>query len=234
MALKPDIRLIILLTFIGTLTIVLGYSQIKKTIYSPFKISEQATTEMPTQEEVLAILDQQDTDNDGLSDFDEKFIYQTSVYIDDTDSDGFTDKEEVEAKSDPLDPKFTPYHISEQTGQNVLEQNLSSEDDVSDEEISIQEIKDLLIDKAGLSKEIVDKLDDKTIRELYNETKQETGIDLNKLEAPADQQHQFSDLTAEEIRQLLIAQGGDETMLNSIDDETLRIMFLQSLESSGL
>jgi len=224
---KTDKRLTIFLGLMTVLIFIFGYLQMKKTIYSPFQAPKQtsAIVTIPTQEEVSAILDQQDTDKDGLSDFDEKFIYQTAVYNQDSDSDGFTDKEEVDAQSDPLDPEYTPYHTPEP------EEEVSSSLDnaASGQEISVQEIRDLLVEQGGLSREIVDKLDDKTLKQLYNETKQETGIDLNDLEAPVEEERQFSDLTAAEIRQLLISQGIDKTLLDSIDDETLRTMFLQSL-----
>ncbi len=225
---KTDKRLTIFLGLMTVLIFIFGYLQMKKTIYSPFQAPKQtsAIVTIPTQEEVSAILDQQDTDKDGLSDFDEKFVYQTAVYNQDSDSDGFTDKEEVDAQSDPLNSKSTPYHTPEPTKEDAF---TSIDAIASRQEISIQEIRDLLVEQGGLSREIVDKLDDKTLEQLYNETKQETGIDLSGLEAPSAEERQFSDLTMAEIRQLLISQGIDETLLDSIDDETLRTMFLQSL-----
>ncbi len=232
---KTNKYLILLLLFLGVLAIFLGYFQIRGTIYAPFKQIAQKTT-LPNQEQITSITDltEQDTDKDGLSDFDEKFVHQTSVYLVDTDSDSFTDKEEIDAKSDPLNKESTPYHTPEnpREEENPLEKTFSQEENVL-EEISIQEIKDLLINQAGLSREIVDKLDDKTLKELYNETKKETGIDLNELGAPSNQEPQFSDLDVSQMRQLLIEQGVDEKMLDSIDDETLKSMFLQSLGATG-
>lgn len=224
---KTDKRLTVFLGAVAVLVLVFGYRQIKKTIYSPFEISKQSPGTIPTQEEVLNILDQQDTDKDGLSDFEEKFIYQTAVYNEDSDSDGFTDKEEVEAQSDPLNSEHTPYHTPKQSEENMSKQTSLTE--YLNEEISVQEIRDLLMKRGGLSEEVVDKIDDKTLKELYNKTKQETGIDLNNLEAPAEEQRQFLDLSIEQIKQLLTRQGIDETLLNSISDETLETMFLQSL-----
>ena len=46
-----------------------------------------------------------DTDVDGLSDYDELYIYKTSPYIKDSDSDGIDDKTEVFGGSDPNCPK---------------------------------------------------------------------------------------------------------------------------------
>jgi hypothetical protein len=46
----------------------------------------------------------QDTDGDGLSDWDELNIYQTSPYLEDSDSDGFADKQEIDSGNDPNCP----------------------------------------------------------------------------------------------------------------------------------
>ena len=43
----------------------------------------------------------QDTDSDGLSDFEEQ-LYGTSITSKDTDGDGYSDKTEVESGHDPL------------------------------------------------------------------------------------------------------------------------------------
>lgn len=45
-----------------------------------------------------------DTDGDGLTDYDEIFVYGTDPLNPDTDGDGFTDGQEVEMGTDPLDP----------------------------------------------------------------------------------------------------------------------------------
>ncbi len=45
-----------------------------------------------------------DTDKDGLSDWDELNIYNTSPYLEDTDSDGHLDKEEIDNATDPNCP----------------------------------------------------------------------------------------------------------------------------------
>lgn len=57
------------------------------------------------QEQLIALqLQQQDTDTDGLNDFDELNLYFTSPYLVDSDSDGISDKEEVDSGKDPNCP----------------------------------------------------------------------------------------------------------------------------------
>jgi len=56
-----------------------------------------------------------DTDGDGLTDFEELFIYHTNPLDPDTDGDGFSDGVEVLFGSDPLDPDSTPLSIKSRT-----------------------------------------------------------------------------------------------------------------------
>ncbi len=51
---------------------------------------------------------EKDTDRDGLSDYDERYIYGTSPYDQDSDNDGYSDYDEVKAGTDPLDKKDYP------------------------------------------------------------------------------------------------------------------------------
>jgi len=57
-----------------------------------------------TQQE-LSELSAKDTDNDGLSDYDELYVFNTSPYLEDSDSDDISDKAEIAAGLDPNCPK---------------------------------------------------------------------------------------------------------------------------------
>jgi len=59
--------------------------------------AQEQTLEMKSE----AQLNQTDSDNDGLSDFDEINIYRTNLQSSDTDNDGFTDGEEIKYNYDP-------------------------------------------------------------------------------------------------------------------------------------
>jgi len=52
----------------------------------------------------LEALRNQDTDKDGLSDYNELYLYNTSPYLEDTDSDGIGDKVEIDEGEDPNCP----------------------------------------------------------------------------------------------------------------------------------
>jgi len=233
---KKNTFIIVFFILIGIGAVTLGFLKIKGAIYAPFiNYSKQKPL---TQEEVLAGLKVIDTDHDGISDFDEQFKYRTSAYLADSDSDGYSDKQEVDASSDPLNLNSTPLNKLAAGSGNNLEKTFSSPSvgtlnptsDLSNE--SIQQIRDLLVNKGGLSRDVVDKLDSETLQKLYNETKTETGIDLETIATPNTTSGDFSDLDINELRQLLITQGADQETLNKIDDETLKLMFLQSAQQS--
>jgi len=228
---------LLFLIIFSILIILFSYFQIKEKIQGPFRLS-QPKTEL-TNEEIERILAEKDTDNDGLSDAEEIFKYKTSIYLTDSDSDGYNDKEEIEAGSDPINPESTPLH-------KVVERK-EIEIKIPEKEPTPDEIREFLI-KAGLDKEIVDKIDDETLKKLYNETVKETGvkpeelvagglkgIDFSKIlkeKASSENINELENLTPEQIRQLLIASGADPNLLNQIDDQTLKTLFLQAIKQS--
>lgn len=61
----------------------------------------QTINKKEQQDEALKLLD---TDRDGLSDYDELYIYNTSPFLEDSDSDGVSDKVEIERGQDPNCP----------------------------------------------------------------------------------------------------------------------------------
>ncbi len=68
----------------------------------------------------------QDTDGDGLSDYDEIYVYGTDPYDMDTDNDSFDDGFEVAYGSDPLDGGSIPYHHNPDTDGDGLSDNEES------------------------------------------------------------------------------------------------------------
>lgn len=60
-----------------------------------------ADSQEQTRLQELADLQKLDSDGDTLSDFDEQYVYYTSSYLADTDSDGVADNVEVSSSTDP-------------------------------------------------------------------------------------------------------------------------------------
>lgn len=216
------------------LFVLLAYVQIKGTIFSPSTWVDQSEEAQVKNIKTQAIINQ-DTDSDGLLDFDEQYTYNTSIYLADTDSDGVTDKDEIDIGTDPLDAMSFLGVVKENQDKNeedTIIDILPTEQDQLIQKITNQQIREFLIDSIGINKDVVKMFDDKTLINLYNEAKQETGIDLeniNQAKPFSQGASEPSDLTIPELRQILINQGVDEQMLNKLDDNILETMFLQTL-----
>jgi hypothetical protein len=86
-----------------------GFYQIYSNLYNPLKVQRENKSFADSREEsqlrsiqYVLSLQNKDSDNDGLSDYDEIYIYKTSPYLKDTDSDGINDKSELMEGGDPL------------------------------------------------------------------------------------------------------------------------------------
>ncbi len=87
--------------------IVLGFFRLNKAIALPFKRNTTFTFKTTDQleKERTQKLREQDTDGDGLNDYDELYVFRTSPFLEDSDSDGVPDGVEVAQESDPNCPK---------------------------------------------------------------------------------------------------------------------------------
>lgn len=88
----------------GSLALVFGVFFLWKHIASPFVISyvgPQFLTGDEKQQQEMETLKKQDTDTDGLDDYNELYVYKTSPYLKDSDSDGTEDKTEITQGEDP-------------------------------------------------------------------------------------------------------------------------------------
>lgn len=99
--------IIVTVGLIAVAAMVFGFLGIKKTISLPFGQQGEGSYRTPEerQEEAMAILRETDTDHDGLSDYDEHYVFQTNPYLEDTDSDGIPDGREISENTDPNCPK---------------------------------------------------------------------------------------------------------------------------------
>lgn len=100
---EQKVGLLLLLVF-GVMVLSLGAVQIRNTIYAPFALNKRVPLSLKDEIDTPDALRWRDTDREGLTDWDEKFVYNTSVYLADTDSDTLSDAEEVRRGTDPLCP----------------------------------------------------------------------------------------------------------------------------------
>ncbi|MDP3794275.1 MAG: hypothetical protein Q8R07_06065, partial [Candidatus Uhrbacteria bacterium] len=90
----------------------LSISQFSQQLHAPFLISknkQQLTqkffADQAREDNKVGALKQKDTDHDGLSDYDELYVYRTSPYLADSDSDDISDAIEIAQGADPNCPK---------------------------------------------------------------------------------------------------------------------------------
>ncbi|MBI1908347.1 hypothetical protein HYS28_02935 [Candidatus Uhrbacteria bacterium] len=88
----------------GVLSVVLGFLYMGRHLNAPFQITYTGN-QMLTSDERLAqqIAEQKrsDTDGDTINDYDELYVYKSSPYLTDTDSDGLSDDIEINDGGDP-------------------------------------------------------------------------------------------------------------------------------------
>jgi len=92
---------LVLLTAFAVFALGLGILQIRNTMYSRFALNNQIPNDLKDKVNTVDALRFRDTDQDGLTDYDEIYVYGTSPYLSDTDSDGILDGEEVKKGTNP-------------------------------------------------------------------------------------------------------------------------------------
>ena len=161
-----------------------------------------------------------DTDKDGLSDWDELYIYKTSPYIEDSDSDGYTDGQEVKSGKDPNCP--TGQYCG---GGSVYE-------DTSEQQAAPSQ--QLL---GGASAEALGGVDlnninAETLELLQQSSGQVPNIDVSNIEnlTEASLQNILSGKSdAATLRNMLMSAGVDANMLNQMSDEDLMNAYNETL-----
>ncbi len=177
-----------MLVVFGILIVVLGFLQMRNTIYTPFVIrsTDLAGPEVGALFESEQVkLQSIDTDHDGLNDYEELNFYSTSPYLPDSDSDGIEDKTEIVNHSDPNCPEgkkcqtaenfvttSSPTFVSElgmQTGLG-LDPGPAPDTSVSDVTGNLEVLsrdpaamRKLMLQSGAISKEELDQVDDATI-----------------------------------------------------------------------
>lgn len=135
-------RKIILFSFviIGAFLLFFGFRQLKGNIYRPL-YGEQTlkNTDLSSALSVDVVLQKTDTDKDGLSDYDELYVYFTSPYLEDTDSDGISDYDEIMAGTDPLCAEGDNCYGSQNLAASEAKAS-STEESLTDEQRAIEDM----------------------------------------------------------------------------------------------
>lgn len=98
----------VLLIVAGIGGLFFGFRYLGKNLTAPFAFSYSGPKSLTSTEQdaaKMADLKTRDTDADGLNDYDELYVYKTSPYLADSDSDGFSDATELASGNDPNCPQ---------------------------------------------------------------------------------------------------------------------------------
>lgn len=229
--------LILILVVTGVGLGFLSYSNNIKGVFVLKNYSEGSVDANSAAEELLDLRDK-DTDGDGLSDYDELYVYNTSPYLEDSDSDGYSDKAEIDSGHDPNCPagqiclpvsggEPAPSGAVGSEGISGLASGFEgiTTEDLLGGNLSADELRNLLAQTGqleqseinGLSDEDLLRIYEQTLRQLQNEgagSSSNSGNNLSELPSPEN-------ITPDQIRQLLILGGMSEGELAGIDDKTL-------------
>lgn len=186
------------LAVFAVLVIGLWMVQLKNSITQPLAYKSQEETGISTGNSTSEGVDlkNKDTDKDGLSDWDELYVYNTSPYLEDSDSDGFSDKNEIDSENDPNCPTGRDCFSSPLTSGEAEAGSLDYADDINSllnqggtvltpnenpaigEEQALTDIisgqsdvatlRQMLL-QAGMDQEILDKISDEVLMETYAE-----------------------------------------------------------------
>jgi hypothetical protein len=158
-----------------------------------------------------------DTDGDGLSDYEEMYLWYSSPYLADSDSDGVGDKEEIAAGSDPNCPVNMvcgPGGLAIEVPQGVTAKTPSA-----------AELRAALL-TGGFTKEQLDQVPDSELLSLYNEIIKTAPTDNSTTTGATGSAGTGTEpVTAAMIRQQLKDQGATDAELQGISDQELMDLY---------
>lgn len=170
-----------------------------------------------------------DTDADGLSDYDETYVYSTSPYLEDSDSDGTTDKAEIDKNDNPNCPQGKDCNFPE-----PQERSATASDVKPFSAFAAQALREAMI-QSGMSKEELAVFTDIELMQMYQEAVYNKTVGSESPE-PADIDPKkllyFEQLGPQEIRDLLVKAGVDPELIKTIPDGRLQEVYLQTLNDS--
>jgi len=202
----------VLLMFLGIGGVILGFLSFGSNVRRPFDLQvanalkesdETFLLSSEREEQELEAQKTRDTDGDGLMDYDELYVFKTSPYLADSDSDGFDDRTEIFSNNDPNCPR----------GKNCVG-IVASEDAVNSQGSSVDGLLGGSTDSTFSEEEIA----------------AFEGMDFS---SPEEIMSFFQSFSADQIRQALLESGLPEESLADYTDEQLQQLFLEAVEETS-
>ena len=235
---------LVVISVIGVAIIALGFWQISSSLKVPLPDVPGGQILPPSQAEVEDLsaktpqeLKKVDTDEDGLSDFDEIWVYATSPYLADSDSDGISDYDEIMDRTDPGCSEGQTCFTSTEGAELIENTQVETSPNTAEGkkkplDVTAEELRSVLVQSGQFTKEQIDQVTDEELMSVYNQTLADNP-DLKNSEASESESssavEQLSQVSASEVRQLLISQGMDESILNQFDDQALMTLYKEAL-----
>jgi hypothetical protein len=223
---KVDQLLAVAILFFGLIGLIFGFSQFRHRIVKSFLPATGQNLASADEAPDLLGLKEKDTDSDGLSDYDELYVYNTSPYLKDSDSDGVEDKTEVVRQTDPNCPEgqncFASW--SSLAGNSAASQSGAAAPDnfISADQIQIDSLRSALA-QGGMSAQDLANLSDAELLQAYQEVMAEMGGGTGSSGAAssASTAQQLQNLTPQQLRDLLTKAGMTNDILDNITDSEL-------------
>jgi hypothetical protein len=237
---------------IGFFVIVFGVFQLRSQLFSHDRVAASIREKLYTlaaqdadsylsknsEGENLASLQDKDTDEDGMSDFEELYVHATSPYLADSDSDTVIDSEELAAGTNPNCPEGQACTIqggSAATGGTSAESAFADLNpaqlgiDTSTGEVDPEELRKKLAEY-GVPQDVLEGTDDATLLKLFNETLA-GGVNAggtDPIQVIQTQAETIRNMTLDEKRELLAQSGLDAQTIEGLDEETINQLFDQA------
>jgi len=229
---------VVVLGFTAILMIIFWGYNLNHKIKDPFTYKGAGKSEEAS--EAASVDMTKDTDNDGLTDYDETNIYNSSPYLEDSDSDGYKDGEEVKNNTNPncavgadcvqelvLEKVDTTAGLDSET---AIITDMLANVDVSDvPQGQLQAIREAFLE-AGYDKTKLEQMTDQQVYQAYLLSLQiynDKGIDAksgqvaSSTNAEIGSNGDISIRDAKAIREAYEEAGYDKARLDQVSDEDL-------------
>jgi len=225
--------------FFGIFGVIFGFFHFNQQLRTPF-LKSIIKADQPVSDclngncpDDLLGLRQKDTDQDGLSDYDELNVYGTSPYLADSDSDRVSDSKEIVNNTDPNCPQgkncFIFSETSQPDGTSTLEAVSGNINSIS--QFSADELRSLL-SQSGVDQKTLNSISDEELMAMYQGAVAEnlagtSAGSSQSVELPVDD---IANLTPQQLRQLLRDKGVSEQTLVQISDADLMGLVKETLQ----
>jgi hypothetical protein len=137
------------------------------------------------------------------------------MFLEDTDSDGYTDLEEINSGNDPICPAGEDCNllhlITPTTNLADVVEEVSLDTDLTIQDAALLEFRGFLLEN-GFTQEEVDQLSDDDLLAIFSIL----------AESEIGQENQDNEVTTEQVRAFLLAQpGANEEAINNLSEEEL-------------